>query len=392
MANGIKFKYDVFISYSRLDEPWATRLTTDLTGRGFSVFQDTERLRLGEEWEPQLADSLRKSQHLVILWSKHAGESKWVTAEQFYFRNPEDSSATGRQSYDRLMIPLVLEEPPSAGDSFQKLKDPALVAAYPNGAAAIDAQIWNGVIGRIEKAIGAASPDRPVPLAILAMTQAELAALTPTTRSPYGPDDLATVLRQLGLPNLGALQASDRYGASRNDWKPFGGGQTIWAVLDDIKNKLNTRTNVQRFRWMPVEEVFWVGSVDEFAAEAVKLESQRPSVIVIDPVSLFAIPVSSRLPVIKDCFRRPDCLILTLAPFAMPTPGVYLRELSWKLGFPYLTTYGDPATVAIEPPFASCFINVGDSDEVKRLLRLGLGVQAVATARPEAAAYLGVSR
>ena len=44
------------------------------------------------------------------------------------------------------------------------------------------------------------------------------------------------------------------YGATREEWRPFGGNQTIDQVLGGIKNQLNGIPRATAIRWASVEE------------------------------------------------------------------------------------------------------------------------------------------
>jgi WD40 repeat protein len=63
----------VFLSYGRRDaRDLADRLRTDLEARGYDVWQDTERLRSGKDWNQQIEHALRDTQVLVALLSPHS--------------------------------------------------------------------------------------------------------------------------------------------------------------------------------------------------------------------------------------------------------------------------------------------------------------------------------
>ena len=64
-------KYSAFISYSSKDRAWATRLRTDLDAQlgGARVYLDVDRLEEGQEWNKQLTEDLRESEHLVVFYS-----------------------------------------------------------------------------------------------------------------------------------------------------------------------------------------------------------------------------------------------------------------------------------------------------------------------------------
>jgi WD40 repeat protein len=63
----------VFLSYGRRDaKPLADRLRADLETRGYDVWQDTERLRSGKDWNQQIEHALRDTQVMVALLSPHS--------------------------------------------------------------------------------------------------------------------------------------------------------------------------------------------------------------------------------------------------------------------------------------------------------------------------------
>jgi len=63
----------LFLSYGRRDaKALADRLRADLEARGYEVWQDTRRIRSGQEWEQEIKDGLRSTQLVVALLSPHA--------------------------------------------------------------------------------------------------------------------------------------------------------------------------------------------------------------------------------------------------------------------------------------------------------------------------------
>jgi WD40 repeat protein len=63
----------VFLSYGRRDaKALADRLRADLEARGYDVWQDTERIRSGKQWDQQIEEGLRDAQVFVALLSPHA--------------------------------------------------------------------------------------------------------------------------------------------------------------------------------------------------------------------------------------------------------------------------------------------------------------------------------
>ena len=75
----------VFISYSHADQAWAIKITESLNRLGFDCFLDRVSLRAGTNWESQILGSLLDCDHLVVLWSKQAQASDWVSRERARF-------------------------------------------------------------------------------------------------------------------------------------------------------------------------------------------------------------------------------------------------------------------------------------------------------------------
>lgn len=63
----------LFLSYGRLDAAdLAARLKGDLETHGYEVWQDTSRIRAGQDWARAVADGLRSTQLVIALLSPHA--------------------------------------------------------------------------------------------------------------------------------------------------------------------------------------------------------------------------------------------------------------------------------------------------------------------------------
>jgi formylglycine-generating enzyme required for sulfatase activity len=88
---------DVFISYSREDRDVARHVANSLEAEGFSVWWDAV-LRAGETYDEETERNLRNAGAVVVLWSKHSANSKWVRAE----------ATVGERS--STLVPALLEE------------------------------------------------------------------------------------------------------------------------------------------------------------------------------------------------------------------------------------------------------------------------------------------
>src|SRR6185369_4286773 len=71
---------DIFLSYSRDDQPMARRFAEGLEAEGFSVWWDQE-LHPGEAFDQVTEKALSEARAVVVLWSKVSVESRWVRAE-----------------------------------------------------------------------------------------------------------------------------------------------------------------------------------------------------------------------------------------------------------------------------------------------------------------------
>ena len=73
-------QYDVFISYSRRDAEKVQPLVAYLKTQ-WRVFLDTESMRVGDEFPPELEQAARVSRCLLVFWSSTSVRSPWVFRE-----------------------------------------------------------------------------------------------------------------------------------------------------------------------------------------------------------------------------------------------------------------------------------------------------------------------
>lgn len=71
---------DVFVSYAREDEGRAETLKKLLDAEGWNVWWDQE-IRIGRPWGSEIERALDQAKAVVVLWTKAATESEWVTKE-----------------------------------------------------------------------------------------------------------------------------------------------------------------------------------------------------------------------------------------------------------------------------------------------------------------------
>lgn len=377
------FQYDVFISYSSADRPWAMKLYTDLQARNIRVFLDQNRLDVGKPWEPQLAKAVQGSQHLVVLWSNNADGSQWVRREVSYFENLNDPNLFDQQGESRRYVFILLESENRAYSAAQGIGLLKEINAYQpatpdKGASAVNAGQWQDVVSKLTKAIGDDDPSIPIPLAVLSMTNADLQKLDPAEAQDFGPD-LNTLLGNIGIGTRENLLPY--YGAQRTDWRPFQDTRNVRQILDNLLVDINKGIAEPqfRFRWEPISEDFWT-NIDVARTERDKLLS-RLSVIVIDPLSLYDDRVFNRLVLLSECFKSDRAVILVLTPFSMPQPIIDLSTLVERRGTPFFDSYWNPPVPYVNT-YAKLGVNLGYERDVRRLLRASLG-QYVHQAQPQ---------
>ena len=71
---------DIFLSYSREDNATATRFAEAFRRAGFDVWWD-QALRSGETYDEVTERALREAKAVVVLWSRHSVNSRWVRSE-----------------------------------------------------------------------------------------------------------------------------------------------------------------------------------------------------------------------------------------------------------------------------------------------------------------------
>jgi hypothetical protein len=100
-------RYDVFLSYSRVDAERVQPLLDELRRLGYRVFFDVQSIDPGQQWKKRLERAIRASRALILCWSQHARGSDYITFE--YSRG----EALGRPVFpwllDQTPLPAMLE-------------------------------------------------------------------------------------------------------------------------------------------------------------------------------------------------------------------------------------------------------------------------------------------
>ena len=202
--------YDVYISYSRADATWATRLARDLGERGLRSFSDLN-VSAGDSWAEALNRVLDRVGTLVVLWSPAARGSEGIVAEIARFE------ALASDKVQRRLVPVILGGsqvlagvPRSLSDRQAVIISEEAVAAGPDA----ESEEWAAAIAAIEDAatrVPAPATKSAAPQPLPAFSTAALEALTDAMMmAPVDGSDDPAQLRTAAL--LGALRTS----AARN--------------------------------------------------------------------------------------------------------------------------------------------------------------------------------
>jgi hypothetical protein len=276
---------------------------------------------------------------------------------------------------DRHFFFLLLEGDNKAYGSIQKIAVVRDSGAYDSGLNNLNDEqtaAWRKAVNSIADTIKRKDAAHLVPRAVVSMLDAEFQQL-----EQWRPEDLDKIIKNLEIPDRARLQGC--YGATREDWRPFNSGRRIRDILDDLKDAINKKLGETQIRWEPVDLLS--GTSDEARVEADKLLN-RPSLVVIDPISLYHDGIYRRFQLLNKCFASDKAVVMVLTPFSLSPPVAYLREMVRQAGMPLFDPYYDPSQQLTEA-FANCGIDIADETEIQRFLHFAMSRHA---RKPEAKA------
>jgi len=88
---------DIFLSYSRENKDKAKLLADALSSQGWNVWWD-RTIAAGKEFDVAIEEAIEQSRCMIVLWSKHSIESRWVKTEA--------SEGVDRQ----ILVPILIED------------------------------------------------------------------------------------------------------------------------------------------------------------------------------------------------------------------------------------------------------------------------------------------
>src|SRR5687768_7186021 len=72
---------DIFISYSRRDQEFVTRLAADLDAQVAGVWFDQSTIQLGQKWHEEIMEGIRDCKAFILVLSPDAMESRYAREE-----------------------------------------------------------------------------------------------------------------------------------------------------------------------------------------------------------------------------------------------------------------------------------------------------------------------
>jgi adenylate cyclase len=93
---------DIFVSYSRLDRPRVAPLVAALEAHGWSVWWDPD-ISPGEEFDALISRELEEARSLIVVWTPHSVESRWVRGEA---RDAADRGVLVPIRFDNARLPI----------------------------------------------------------------------------------------------------------------------------------------------------------------------------------------------------------------------------------------------------------------------------------------------
>jgi hypothetical protein len=121
-----KYRYDVFLSYSRKDQREAKWLDAQLNARGVRTFLDQKSIDPGAIFEQNIFDDLEASRTYCLIVTPNSSGSDWVHREYSY---AHDLMERGRLRIIPLLFETVKAGGPLASHNMLDFRDPSQRAA-----------------------------------------------------------------------------------------------------------------------------------------------------------------------------------------------------------------------------------------------------------------------
>jgi TIR domain len=369
----VPFEYDVFLSYASEDRAWAERVENALRSENLAsrIFFDIKSMRAGDDWEAKIRSSLEDSQSLIVLWSKFANQSEWVSKERILFQE----WAKPASNPNRRLIYVNLQGASVTASWVQHISRDELQKAYAG--AALSPDVWKQITVHIVDGLNPAKRPLPVPLVVLTSTVDELL------------NGLSRDQRREGQTELGLTSAllKKRYGSTRSEWKPYGGNEPVQTFMDKIQNGVNLKMSAYRMEWRLPPDEFWsdIQAARDFVQK--EFDTAELSVLIIDPVAIYHRDLLQRLLLFQDSLSSNRRVIVSLPPFDVPERLRQLRKTLSNRSTPYFDDYFLPSIPPKRVLTAQCAWNIADGEDVKRHILAAAGFLGMSSEASQRSAF-----
>jgi hypothetical protein len=379
----------IFISYSSTDRDWAQKLAVSLQRQGHDVFFDKDSLRAGDNWETQILGSLQDCDHLIVLWSKNAKDSPWVQRELGHF---DGKRYKGRQRLQgHLLLHVLLDDTVFAYSSDQSITALRDARAYASPVENLRASVWDSAMAQVNNALGDSS--LPVTLAVLTLTRQHITCEgVPAGRCvdfEFVPPAGRSLNQLLDAIGLSRAQLTTFYHDRREDWRPFGGSQSIGNILDELKSQLNSVPGNTPIRWVSIDDELLSDDRDRLVTASHQLAAGL-SLVVFDPVALYSQWIRGLLQYLDGCLNNPHAIIAVLPIVATPPEPRTTHTNMIRQVFARLVDQFYEELPVIE--HAQCSIFTADNADIRRMVRGTLRELSSEPRQGPATAFLGMRR
>ena len=363
--------FDLFVSYSSKDRPWAKKLWEALRASypSMRIFWDRESIPAGEAWRPELLSALRNSKHLVVLWSEYANASLEVGPEIEAFNAHRDLTPELEGSLRKgFYVPLEGNRGGGIADyqGFDDFRAVYKPQADDRGIAGVTAgqslDNWDRMIRMVGDAVSIADQSQEVIAAVIATTVDAVKELLDTIRGKRQAGIPLTLDQFLAGFKLEWADVRERYGPTALDWRPTG-DRTIVELLEEVRVRVNAKLGPDdHFHWRYADL-----TTDEGLDLARSLH-EKASVVIFDPVSLYDFSCANALRRLSPYVREKQSVIVSLSPSLSRDEDLYANCVR-NLSVPLFDAYFDPEIPPIGLFAAHCAPEVQRVMQIERLVR-----------------------
>jgi hypothetical protein len=364
--------YDLFISYSSKDRPWAEKLYLNLKSKypSLKIFWDRESIPAGQKWRDELLSCVRNSKHLVFLWSDNAKASPEVDPEIERFIACRDQTPELEGSQRKVFyVPLKGDRRGGVAD-FQGFDDFKTVYNSDDAGLGLSGlnsgqplKNWERMIRMVGDAVSRADQAQEIIAAVAATNIDAVCDCMELTHSKKMPPCRITLDQFLSSFNLQWNDVKQRYGPSALDWQPVG-NRTIVELLEEVRVRVNANLDEtsDHFKWR------YVDLTTEEGTELAENLHKHTSVVIFDPISLYDPYCSAAMRLLNRYVLEKQSVIISLSPTLKSDEDFYASYVR-GLCLPTFDDYFNPAIPPHGEFVARCAPEVQRVTQIDRLVR-----------------------